>query len=219
MNILVIAPHPDDEVLGCGATIAKHVKNGNNVYVCFVTKGYTPDWSEQYLANRATEIKEAHKVLGVTKAFFLDFPTCKLDTIPQKVLNDAIAEVVAEINPDEVYIPHAGDLHMDHKLVHQAALVAIRPYAAHGVKKVLCYETVSETEWGTDAYPFKANIYENIDGFLEAKIRAFQAYKSEVKQFPHPRAPEVLSALAVKRGSEADVAAAEAFMLIREVSR
>jgi N-acetylglucosamine malate deacetylase 1 len=215
MNILIIAPHPDDEVLGCGGTIAKYIKNSDNVYVCYVTRAYTPDWSEEFIANRESEIKKANKILNIKKAYFLDFPTCKLDTIPQKTLNDALAKVVSEVNPDVVYIPHGGDLHMDHKLVYEAAMVVARPYASQGIKKILCYETVSETEWGTQ--DFRPNVYEDIDGFMDTKLQAMQAYKSEIKPFPHPRSREVLSALAIKRGSEAGVKVAEAFMQIREI--
>ena len=218
MNILVIAPHPDDEVLGCGGTIAKYAKKGDNVSVCFVTKAYTPDWSEEYITNRTVEIKDAHNVLGVEKSYELDFPTGKLDTIPQKTLNDALEKVILEVNPEVVYIPHGGDLHMDHTLVYQAALVATRPHA-NEINTILCYETVSETEWGANENLFKANVYEDINEFTDTKLKAMEAYRSELKDSPHPRSLKVLSALAVKRGSEAGLKSAEAFMLIREVSR
>ncbi|RLA93713.1 MAG: PIG-L family deacetylase, partial [Deltaproteobacteria bacterium] len=94
MKILIIAPHPDDEVLGCGGTIAKHTKEGDEVYLCIVTKGYTPDWSEEFIKNRPKEIEKANKILGIKKTYFLDYPTVKLDTIPQKELNEAISKVV-----------------------------------------------------------------------------------------------------------------------------
>ena len=215
-NILVIAPHPDDEELGCGGTIAKFSKQGHKVQVCYVTKAYTPDWSEELIANRRKETEQANHVLGVKQAYFLDFPTVKLDTIPQKALNDSLFDVVKKTNPEIIFLPHGGDLNKDHRLVFEAGLVAARPGHDLNIQKILCYETVSETEWGADMSKFQANVYENIDGFMEAKLRAMQVYKSEVRPFPHPRSAEVLSALAIKRGSEAGLKAAEGFMLIRE---
>ena len=117
MNILVIAPHPDDEVLGCGGTIARHARNGDKAHLCIVTKAYTPDWSKDFVKNRAAEVKEANRILGITKTHFLDFPTAKLDTIPQKDLNKALSDVAEEVKPDIVYIPHKGDLNFDHRRV------------------------------------------------------------------------------------------------------
>jgi LmbE family N-acetylglucosaminyl deacetylase len=127
MKILVIAPHPDDEVLGCGGTIAKYAKKGENVYLCIVTKAYAPEWSEEFLKNRPKEIKKANKILGIKKTYFLGVPTVKLDTIPQKELNEAILRVLNKIKPEIVYLPHMGDLNKDHRLVFQAAMVALRP--------------------------------------------------------------------------------------------
>ena len=214
--MLVIAPHPDDEVLGCGGTIVKHAKNGNEVYLCVVTKGYTPDWSEEFLKNRPKEIEKANKILGIKKTHFLDYPTVKLDTIPQKELNEAISKVVNEVKPDILCIPHKGDVNKDHRLVFEASLVATRP-ANHKVKKILSYETLSETDWGQPIEPFVPNVYVDISETLDKKIEAMKAYGSELKQYPHPRSLEIIEALAKKRGSEVGVKFAEAFMLIREI--
>ena len=216
-NILVIAPHPDDEVLGCGATIAKYSKQGYAVHVCYVTKAYTPDWSDKFIANRRKEVGRANQILGVKQSYFLDFPTVKLDTIPQKELNDLLFGIFKEVNPDIILLPHAGDLNKDHRLVFEAGLVAARPCNHLNIRKILCYETVSETEWGAEMSEFKANVYEDVTGFIKTKLRAMQMYKSELRPFPHPRSQEVLSALAIKRGSEAGLKAAEAFMLVREI--
>jgi len=215
-KMLVIAPHPDDEVLGCGGTIVKHAKNGNEVYLCVVTKGYTPDWSEEFLKNRPKEIEKANKILGIKKTHFLDYPTVKLDTIPQKELNEAISKVVNEVKPDILCIPHKGDVNKDHRLVFEASLVATRP-ANHKVKKILSYETLSETDWGQPIEPFVPNVYVDISETLGKKIEAMKAYGSELKQYPHPRSLEIIEALAKKRGSEVGVKFAEAFMLIREI--
>lgn len=216
MKILIIAPHPDDEVLGCGGTVAKHSKRGDEVYLCIVTKAYTPDWSEEFLKNRPKEIEKSNKILGIKKTYFLDYLTVKLDTIPQKELNEAISKVVNEVNPDILYIPHKGDLNKDHRLVFESCLVATRP-ANHKVKRILSYETLSETEWGQSIEPFIPNVYIDISETFEAKIEAMKAYESELKQYPHPRSLEIVEALAKKRGSEVGVKAAEAFILIREI--
>jgi len=217
MKVLVVAPHPDDEVLGVGGTIAKYVKEGNEVYLCVVTKGYPPDWSKEYLKNRQREIKKSNKILGIKKTYFLDYPTVKLDTIPQKELNEAISKIINMVNPDIVYIPHKGDLNKDHRLIFEAALVAVRPAKQHKIKKVLSYEVLSETEWGLPMENFTPNIYVDISTTLETKIEAMKIYESEVKQWPHPRSLEMIEVLAKKRGSEVGVKFAEAFMLIREI--
>lgn len=216
MKVLVIAPHPDDEVLGCGGTIVKHNKRGDEVYLCIVTKAYTPDWSEEFLKNRTKEIEKANKILGIKETYFLDYPTVKLDTFSQKELNESLSKVVNKVNPDILYIPHKGDLNKDHRLVFESSLVAMRP-ANHKVKRILSYETLSETEWGQSIEPFTPNVYIDISDTIKTKIEAMKAYESELKQYPHPRSLEIIEALAKKRGSEVGVKFAEAFILIREI--
>lgn len=217
MKALVIAPHPDDEVLGCGGTIPKHSLRGDDVYLCVVTEAYTPDWSEEFIKGRSEEVTKANKILGIKKTYFLGHPTVKLDTIPQKTLNESIAKVVDIIKPDVVYIPHKGDLNKDHRLIFEAALVATRP-TIHTVKRVLSYECLSETEWGQSIEPFVPNVYIDISDTLNTKIKAMGVYRSEMKPYPHPRSQEAITALAMKRGSEVGSIYAEAFMLIREVA-
>lgn len=217
MNILVIAPHPDDEVLGCGGTIKKHATSGDRVYVCFGTKAYEPEWSKEFIANRPKEIEKASQILGITKSYFLDFPTVKTDTFPQKEINDAILKVLKEVQPEILYIPHGGDLNLDHKIFFESTLVAARPLPGSTVKKIYSYEVLSETEWGGTFKSFLPNVYINITQELEAKKEAMKAYESELKEFPHPRSLEGIDILAKKRGSEVGFLAAESFMLIREI--
>lgn len=214
----MIAPHPDDEVLGCGGTIAIHSKKGDDVYLCIVTKAYTPEWSKEFIKKRKREVANANKILRIKKTHFLDFPTVKLDTIPQKELNDSIFKVVDKVKPEIVYMPHRGDLNKDHRLVFEAVLVAVRPVADHRVRKVLSYETLSETEWGLPLETFTPNVYVDISNVIETKIKAMKAYKSEIKPYPSPRSFETIEILAKKRGTEAGVKFAEAFVLIREVT-
>jgi len=215
-RILVIAPHPDDEVLGCGGTVARHVREGNEVYLLIVTKGYPPDWSEEFLKNRPKEIKKANKILGIKKTFFLDFPAARLDTIPQRNLNDSILKVINEIKPTIVYIPHKGDLHKDHRIIFESSLVALRPFY-NNVKKILSFETLSETEWGFPIEYFYPNVYVDISDTIDLKIKAFNQYRDEIKEYPHPRSVEGIEALAKKRGSEVNFKYAEAFYLVREL--
>src|SRR5690625_2249774 len=143
MNILVFAPHNDDEVLGVGGTIAKHVKHGHEVYVCEVTVGKNKA--------RAKLIKEealaAHEILGVTETIFLDLPVIELSNMSNKELNQAMHDTVDKVKTDIAYIPHKGDMHLDHKLVAESAMVALRPVNSPQVRAIYTYETLSETEW------------------------------------------------------------------------
>lgn len=216
MNILVVAPHPDDEVMGCGGTIARHTQNGDAVYLLIVTKAYTPEWSEKFIKNRPKEVDAVNKILGIKKTFFLDFPTVKLDTIPQKTLNAAIEKVVKEVAPDVMYIPHKGDLNRDHRLVFEAALVATRPFH-NSVDKIMSYEVLSETDWGQALEVFVPSTYIDISAVFAQKIEAMKVYSSEIKEYPHPRSFEIIETLAKKRGSECGFKMAEGFIVIREI--
>ncbi len=218
-NILVIAPHPDDEVLGVGGTIAKHFRQGDKVYLCVVTKGYPPQWPEEIVKREKEMVSKVARMLAIEQVYFLDFPTVKLDTISSKELNDSIAKIVSEVQPEVVYIPHRGDINKDHQLVFDATMVATRPKPGAVIKKVLSYETLSETEW---AAPFEANaflpqVFVDISETLETKLKAMSIYETELKQYPHPRSLEAIAALAKVRGATVGVKAAEAFMLIREI--
>ncbi len=214
-KVLVIVPHPDDEVLGCGGTIKKHTSQGDEVFLCIGTKAYTPEWSEEFLKERPNEIERANKILGITKTYFLDFPTVKVDTIPQKEINDAILKVVKEVRPEILYIPHGGDLNKDHRIFFECALVVGRPLPGSSIREMYSYEALSETEWGSVLTHFVPNYYVDISKEIEAKKDAMAAYKSEIREFPHPRSLQAIEALATKRGSEAGMERAEAFMIIR----
>lgn len=216
MKVLVMAPHPDDEVLGCGGTLAKHYKKGDEIYLIIATKGYTPDWTEEYLEIRKKEIENVKKILGIKEIFYLDYPTVKLDTISQKEINDTLYKIVNSVKPDIAYIPFKGDLNKDHRILFEASLVTLRPIN-HKCKKILAYEVLSETEWGREIEIFKPNVYVDITDTLSIKLNAMKAYKSELKPFPHPRSLEAIEALALKRGSEIGVRYAESFYLVREI--
>ena len=222
MKILVIAPHPDDEVLGCGATIKKYSKRGDEVYLCIATEAYTPVWTQEYIDNKKKEIVSSNRVLGITKTFFLNLPTVRLDTIPQKDINDAIAKCISKIEPEILYVPHRSDLNKDHQIIFESALVAARTKPGSSIKRVLSYETLSETEWGAQRIKnlrdvFLPTVYIDIRGTLKYKIKAMECYKSELKKFPHPRSLKGITVLSEKRGMEAGLENAEAFVLVKEI--
>lgn len=220
MDVLVIAPHPDDEILGCGGTIAKHVTNGDDVYVAIVTKGTSPMFSPEIIEKGRDECKKADSFLGVKETRFLDFPAAKMEEIPRYKLNDAFITVIQEIRPNIVYLPHRGDMQLDHKMTVDAAMVALRPKYDHIVKKIYAYETVSETGWDIPnlTNEFIPTMYNDISEYIEKKIKALSFFESQVADYPNARSLKAVEALAIFRGTTVNVAAAEAFMVIREIN-
>ncbi len=218
-RILVIAPHADDEILGVGGTIAREVSDGNEVYICVVTHGEEPLFPSEIVEKLRKETIQAHTYLGVTKTYFLEYPAVMLENVERYKLNESIMNVVRDIKPDEVYIPHMGDMQKDHQIVNEAAMVAVRPKYEHKIRAVYAYETLSETEWNipNTVNAFIPNVYRNITDFLEDKKKALEFFSTQVSAFPDPRSLEAVEALAKYRGSTVEVKAAEAFMLIREI--
>lgn len=204
MRVLVIAPHPDDEVLGCGGTIKKHTIEGDEVYLCIVTKAYIPDWTQEFIENRKKEISCANDALGIKETFLLDLPTVKLDTIGQKKLNDLISEIVERIKPDILYLPFGQDSNKDHRLVFKAGL-----FSSKGIRKVLSYSYESPL--------FAPNLYTDIFETLGDKLKAMSCYASELRDFPHVRSLEAVKITAQKRGIESGLRAAEAFIIIKKI--
>ena len=219
--ILVVAPHPDDEVLGPGGTIARRVQEGRDVFVVVVTHADPSIFPDYSLEDGRGEAVRADGILGVRKTMFLEgFPAALLDTVPQAALNAAIQEVVDELEPEVLLVPFPGDLHVDHRKVAEAALVAARPARAHLVRQIWAYETVSETHWGWGVGPpFDANGYVDVSAFLDTKLEAAAAYESQMRAFPHERSIEALRALAIARGAVVGAGAAEAFQLVRAIDR
>lgn len=219
MRVLVIAPHPDDEIIGTGGMIAKRTKEGHDVYVCIVTKGSPPLFSEDSVKQVREECIRADKILGVKDTFFLDFPAVMLEMVPRYEFNGKITEIIQELKPDEVYIPHRGDMQLDHQIVVDAAMVALRPKYKHTVKKILSYETLSETGWNVPnvSNEFIPNVYEDITAELDIKIKAMCEFKSQLSEFPAARSVEAIEALARYRGATVNCKASEAFSLVREL--
>ena len=212
MRVLIIAPHPDDEIIGVGGTIAKRAKAGDEVYVCIVTKGKSPLFNSDFIEQGRRECREADAKLGVKETIFLDFPAVMLETIPRYELNGKVAEVVQNIKPEEVYIPHRGDMQIDHQMVVDAAMVAVRPRGDDYPKRVYAYETLSETGWNI---PNVTN--EFIPTVYDVKMEAMSVFKSQLAPFPAARSVGAIEALAKFRGATVSVEAAEAFSLVREV--
>lgn len=219
MRVLVIAPHPDDEIIGVGGTIAKRVKNGDDVFVCVVTKGYEPLFSEESVTKVRDECVRADNYLGVKKTIFLNFPAAMLEDVPRYKLNDSLVEVIQKYKPEEVYIPHRGDMQLDHKLIVDASMVALRPKYNHVVKKIYAYETLSETGWDIPSIEneFIPNVFEDISDTLCIKTKAMEFFKSQLAEFPSARSIIAIESLAKYRGALMNLNSAEAFVLIREI--
>lgn len=219
MKVLVFAPHADDEVLGVGGTIAKRAAAGDEVYVCVVTRGAAPLYSEERTKEVQRECREADSVLGVRETFFLNFPAVMLETVPRYELNGKIAEVVQRVQPDEVYLPHRGDMQLDHKMIVDACMVALRPKYKHVIRRIYAYETLSETGWDipNTVNEFIPTVYEDISDTLSRKLEAMQIFAVQIGPFPEARSIGALEALARYRGATVHCMAAEAFSLIREI--
>ncbi len=218
-KILVIAPHPDDEILGCGGTMIKSIRHGNDVYVCIVTKGMPPLFNDERVELTRQHARDCHHCIGVKKTIFLDFPCVTLEKEDRYRLNQAILDVVKEIRPDEVYIPHYGDMQKDHQIVVDAAMVALRPKYNWGIKRIYGYETMSETAWNIPNIQneFMPNAFVDISEELDEKLKALSFFKLQIGDFPDARSLEAIEALAKYRGALMNMRAAEAFMMIREI--
>lgn len=217
--VLVVAPHPDDEVLGCGGVLALLADAGRPAHVAIVTEGQPPRYDAAHLAALAAEMREAHAILGVAATHSLGLPAAALGGIPHATLNAALSKLFDDVRPDTVFIPFTGDIHHDHQLVFASALVAARPAGPGYPARILAYETLSETNWNAPGLTpgFLPNVFIEITTAIDRKLSAFSAYASQVRAFPAERSPETLQALARLRGSTVHRPAAEAFMLIREV--
>ena len=211
MKILVIAPHPDDEVLGMGGTIKK-LSPKNDITLLIMTDGASAQYSDKKMIKvRKESCKKSSKILGISEIKFLNFKDMKLDSVPQLEINQEIEKIIKKIQPKIVFTSPKNDLNRDHDVTFNSTLVATRP-SSSGVKKVFSYELPGYTK-----KPFSPNHYENITKQFVHKIKAFKMYKSEIMKFPHPRSIESIENLAVYRGIQAGIAKAESFELIRNI--
>ena len=220
MKVIVIAPHPDDEVFGCGGTISRFASEGADVYVAIITKGDSTLCKPEEVEQGREHARQAHKLLGVKKTLFFEgIPAAFVDTVPHSKLNKLIRELIDNITPDIMFIPFIGDIHFDHRLIFESCLVAIRPNGQKIPREVYAYETLSETNWNAPmlSYAFTPNTFIDISEHLENKLKAASIFKGQIKPFPNERSLEALRALAIQRGAQVGLHAAEGFVLIRAI--
>lgn len=223
MKVLVVAAHPDDEVLGCGGTIARLADDGHDVHIAILGEGITSRYRNRTDAD-PEEIQALHSsshkaatVLGARDVTFFNLPDNRFDTIPLLEVAKLLEDLIARVKPEVVYTHHGGDLNMDHVVVARATLIATRPTAGHPVREVYAYEVPSSTEWTFQQLGpvFRPSVFVDIQKTLDRKIEAMNHYRSEVRPFPHPRSAEALQAIARRWGSVVGLEAAEAFEPIR----
>lgn len=225
-SVLILAAHPDDEVLGCGGTIAKLTNAGSMVHVAFLADGVFSRVNDQIqeqhecLKIRRAAAKKACNILGVKTVSFGDFPDNRMDTIALLDIVKQVEWFIADLRPKTVLTHHAGDVNIDHRRVHDAVVTACRPQPGHTVKTLLCFEVSSSTEWQLpgSAPVFSPNWFEDISATLDRKLEALAVYSEELRDWPHPRSLQGVEHLARWRGATAGVGAAEAFMLGRQLS-
>ncbi len=218
MKVLIIAPHMDDEVLGCGGTIVRHINAGDRVTVCIVAnRAYNHKYDLKLIEQEKASCKKAQAILTYQDLIFLDLPDEQLDH-SQIDLIIPLEEMVNRCKPDIVYIPHRGDLNQDHRAIFEAARVVCRPNAEHRITTLRAFEVPSSTDQipGINEWPFLPNYYVNVEESLEQKVEAMACYSKESKPFPHPRSSEGLRVYAKKRGMEVGIEAAEAFVVLRD---
>ena len=215
MRVLVIAPHPDDETIGAGGTIARHVARGDEVFLCIVTQAYSPPWPEGCVETARRQVEAVGRVLGIKRAFFLGFPTVKLNTVPNADLTRALQKVVQDTRPEVVYTSSANDVNQDHRIVFETTLVAVRPWPGSTIRRVLSYEIGYARHFGHQM--FAPNVFVDIESFLDRKLEAMKCYETELREPPHPRSLAGLELIARERGHSVGLRAAECFQLVREM--
>ena len=215
MRIIVIAPHNDDEILGVGGTMAKMAKQGHEVVVCEVTAG---DLDNEMVQLQKREAIASHELMGV-KTHFMNLPVVGLREMRTTDLNRAFQKTLVDLQPDVVFLPHKGDMHIDHRMVVEAAMVALRPVTFPNLRAVYAYETLSETEWNTPSVDnaFIPTMFVDITDEIDAKLEAMKCHASQLCKYPHPRSLEAMRALAMHRGSTVCRKYAEAFIVLREI--
>lgn len=219
-SILIVAAHPDDEVIGVGGTIAKHASAGDAVYVAILTEGASaqyPDDGERIAARKKEQTLKVAELLGVSEVFTGDFPELRLDALPIFEITRFLEGVVAKVQPNIVYTHHFAELNRDHRTAYEATTVSVRPYALPSFRKLLCYQVDTLEHWGHG--PAQYNVHVDITESLGAKLEAMAVYETEVREYPHPRSLEALRQTAYRNGASVGLKAAEIFQMVLEVRR
>lgn len=222
-KILVVASHPDDELLGLGGTIRRLANEGKEIHALIMAEGITSrsDKREDADKNELEELKKdaqkAAKIVGYESIEFCGMPDNRMDEVDLLDIIKVVSNYIEKYHPDTVFTHHHGDLNIDHRRTCEAVLTACRPIGDYAVKRILAFETPSSTEWNyTYAEPFTPNVYFDVTDTLESKVEGMACYRSESTNYPHPRSAEALRSLGRYRGSNIGVPMAEAFMLLRE---
>ncbi len=223
-SALVIAAHPDDEVLGCGATIARLSHEGWRVHVLIVAEGATSRAQKRDIVANSGELsalarcaEEANKILGAASVKLLSLPDNRMDSIDLLDIVKIVEEYVLKYKPSVIFTHHAGDVNIDHKILHDAVIAACRPQPNYSVKELLFFEVPSSTEWrpASSGIYFTPNYFYDVSEYISKKMAALSAYNPEMRNFPHPRSVNAVNHLARWRGASVGCEAAEAFMLGR----
>lgn len=225
MSILVIAAHPDDEVLGCGGTMARLAQEGHQVYIAILGEGITSRYNDRTEADKSL-IEALHQrsqavaeLIGAKDLLMFNLPDNRFDTVPLLDVVKIIEGLIEKLKPQTVFTQHGGDLNVDHNVLYRATLTATRPMVGQSVKTIYSYEVASSTEWAFQKFApvFTPATFFDISTVLDIKIQAMQLYESEARSYPHPRSPEALRAIAQRWGSVVGVSAAEAFEVVRDI--
>jgi len=223
MNVLVVAAHPDDELLGCGATAARLVREGHSVYMAILGEGITSRHSAREGADPAALERlrscsqRVAELLGAKELFLRGLPDNRFDSLPLLDVIKVVEELIERCRPGAIYTHHGGDLNVDHQVVSRAVLTATRPVEGYPVRELYMFEIASSTEWAFQQLSpvFKPNVFVNVEETLSLKLEGMRQYESEIRKFPHPRSGEALTAIAQRWGSLVGCRAAEAFEAVR----
>jgi len=224
-NVLVVAAHPDDEILGCGATIARHADAGDEVHILILADGETSriggdreKRGERAARNASAEAAAA--VVGAAGLTLLDFPDNAMDGLPLLEIVQAIEPVIEKLRPEIIYTHHGADLNIDHGVTHRAVMTAARPLPASPVRLIATFEVLSSTEWSLppETGTFAPQMFVDVAASIDRKIEALGCYEQEMRPFPHPRSEEAVRALAAFRGATSGLQSAEAFGVMRRIA-
>ena len=220
-RIVVVAPHPDDETLGCGGTLLRHKAEGDEIHWLIMTMiTEASGFSKERVEARQKEISNVVNAYEFSSVYQARFIAKELDLVPKKDLIDEVSSAFNKIKPDTIYLPYRGDIHSDHKAVHDAVTASVKPFRYPFIRRVLAYETLSETEFGVRAEisGFKPNLWINITDQIDKKIKIMKMYEGEMGEHPFPRSERSIRALAIVRGARCGQQSAEAFMILQEVN-
>lgn len=218
MRTLIVAPHPDDEVLGTGGTLLRRKAEGAQTAWLIVTSiSEQAGWPEAQVQARAAQIERIRALFGFDAVYELGFPAAQLDRVATGELVGALSSAFSDFRPTEVFLPHGADIHSDHRITAEAAASCTKWFRHPSIQRVLAYETLSETDFslGSPSH-FRPNVFIDVAAYLGRKMEALAVYESELGEFPFPRSVEAVRALAALRGAASGFPAAEAFELLRE---